>query len=140
MGLFSKLKEMKDSAAREISGLHSAGALGFVPVPGSTQLWLPAGRVRVTYSQEPVSVGNADSWFWKRPQIDLRVQGADGQDLGFQRPSGSTVAEVPGGARRSAFGTIDVAVPGDYQILAQPQDEWYRRPGLGPALLFDPAE
>lgn len=140
MGLFSKMKELKESAAAGMAGLQSAGSLGEVPVPGEKKLELPAGKVRVTYSQEKLEDGRSyDEWFWKKPSIDLRVQGPDGDQVAVERAAGAMVNQLPGGQRRSDFGTIELPKAGQYSIWTDPLDDWYRESGADPSLLFDAA-
>ena len=137
MGLFSKVKELKQEAQRGMAALSTAGSLGEVSVPGETELELPVGTLRITYSQQPIKLRSYDEWFWKKPEIDLRVQGPGGEQIAVRRAEGVTVSQDPGGPRRSAYGTLEITEAGKYSIWTEPQDEWYRKPGLDPVLLFD---
>lgn len=138
MGLFSKMKKLAEESNRETEALKSAGSLGEVAVPGETKLDLPAGKVRVTYSQQPIELKSYDEWKWERPEVDLRVQGPGGEQISVERPQGSMVVQDPGGPRRSLFATIEIPDSGEHSIWTEPQNDWYEKPGLDPSLLFDP--
>ncbi len=132
MGLFSKLKQ----ASAAMSGLGS-GALGEITVPGEGKVELPAGKVRITYRQQPIELRGWDEWKWKKPEIDIRVTAPGGDEILVERPSGVTVAQDPGGPRRSDFGALEVPATGTYSIRTNPLDDWYGADGLEPSLLFD---
>ncbi len=106
-------------------------------MPGEKKLDLPAGKVRVTYSQQPIELRGRDEWFWKKPEIELRVEGPGGTEVAVERPSGSTVSQIPDGPRRSDFGALEIPEAGEYSISTEPTDDWYRQDGLEPVLLFD---
>jgi hypothetical protein len=100
---------------------------GSVPVPGSAQVELPAGTVRLTYQEAKRSRNDAvdglnDIQFSAPIGLEVAVTpAAGGAPLAISGPGlmgMGTHKSTKGGQSRDEIGTVEVTQPGSYTITA----------------------
>ena len=99
----------------------SADDFAEVPVPGETQIDLPAGKVKITYQEDHMSGGDEHHIYFSAPD-DLKVEvtgGSTGGPLeikgtGF-KGMGESKSTGPGFSR-DVLGTVEITETGIYTI------------------------
>lgn len=86
--------------------------LGRVLIPGEATVELPAGRVKLRYEQERVSVHkNA----FRAPEVEVEIVPAGGgAPLELKRPR--MVSSSSGKVDAAPVGTVEVEAPGPYRV------------------------
>ena len=109
---------------------RGADDYGAVPVPGSTQVELPAGTVHLTYQEskkskaDEMSVDDAGSGnvYFAAPlglQVSVTPAGG-GPPLAISVPF-STTTSTKKGQSRDAIGSVEVTAPGTYTVTTGPE-------------------
>jgi hypothetical protein len=106
-----------------LGGQKSAGDFGSIQIPGSSQVTLPAGKVRLTYQEAVKSSSDEHSIHFSRPaSLEVTVTPTDGSPPlelngpGF-RGMGSSKSTKKNQSR-DLVGTVEVTTPGVYTIEA----------------------
>jgi hypothetical protein len=103
---------------------RTADDYGKIPVPGQTQIALPAGKLKLSY-QESYKAGSRtgdDIDFGVPAGLQVTVESPDGKALGIKGPGfrgmGSSL-NTGSNWSRALIGTIQIAQPGAYTVTAQ---------------------
>jgi len=99
-----------------------AGRYGSIPVPGQTEVTLPAGKLKLSYQESYKARGTEDSIdFGVPPALEVTVESASGETLAMQGPGikgmGSSL-NTGSGWSRALIGTAQVSQPGLYTVTA----------------------
>lgn len=105
------------------SGHKGADDYASIQIPGSTQLTLPAGKVKLTYQESKKSASSEHEIHFSRPDsLQVTVTPSDGSGPlelngpGF-RGMGSSKSTKKG-MSRDLVGTVEITSPGVYTIEA----------------------
>lgn len=115
----------------------TADDIAEIPVPGETQVQLPAGKVKITYHESHRSSSDEDEIHFNAPG-ELKVEvtgGSAGRPLEINEPGfrgmGSSKSTGPGYSR-DVIGTVNVAEAGIYTVtVTAPEQD----PALGAKVL-----
>jgi hypothetical protein len=99
-----------------------AGKYGAIPVPGQTEVTLPAGRVKLSYQESYKAGGTEDSIDFGVPAaLEVMVESASGETLDLKGPGfkgmGSSL-NTGSGWSRALIGTAQVTQAGIYTVTA----------------------
>ncbi len=105
-----------------------ASDYGAVPVPGSQQFELPAGKVYLTYQESKKSKASPkddfamiDVMFAAPPGLQVSVTPVGGgQPLPIEMGL-ATNTSTKKGQSRDAIGSVEIAAPGTYTVTAGPE-------------------
>jgi hypothetical protein len=104
-----------------LRGARTVSEYGSVQIPGSTQVTLPAGKVKLNYVEARKARSDGDTIYFDRPEsLEVTVTStADGVALEMKGPGfrgmGSSQS-VKKGFSRDLIGTVEVTQPGDYAV------------------------
>jgi hypothetical protein len=105
---------------------RGASDYGAVPVPGSQQFELPAGKLFLTYQESKKSKIDdndgslLDIRFAAPPGLQVSVTPASGGPALPISPSLATNTSTKKGQSRDALGSVEIAAPGTYTVAAGP--------------------
>jgi hypothetical protein len=99
---------------------------GTVPVPGSQQVELPAGKVHLIYQESKRSktdtVGDlGDVRFAAPPGLQVSITPASGGPALSIAPSLMTNTSTKKGQSRDAIGSVEIPADGSYTVTAGPE-------------------
>jgi hypothetical protein len=104
-----------------LGGAKNAGAYGSSQIPGSTQVTLPAGKVKLNYVEARKAASDGDTIYFSRPdslQVAVTPVGG-GPALEMKGPGfrgmGSSQS-VRKGFSSDLIGTVEVTQPGAYNV------------------------
>lgn len=106
-------------ALRDRGAGKRASKHGKVPIPGSAQIALPKGKVKLWY-QESRRLGSGDgSPFGGLADLEVDIRGEDGTTLEVKRPRALHVNQmVSKKLSIDLFGTVTVPAAGEYNVTA----------------------
>ena len=108
---------------RVFAGRKSAGDLGSIQVPGETEVTLPAGKTKLSYQESYKAGGGEDSIDFGVPAgLEVKVLSPDGDQIEIKGPGFRGMGAVLDTGKdwsRARIGTIEVAQPGLYRIVAE---------------------
>lgn len=99
-----------------------AGSHGAIPVPGQTEVTLPAGKLKLSYQESYKAASTEDSIDFGVPAaLRVTVESASGETLAIKGPGfkgmGSSL-NTGSGWSRALIGTAQVTQPGIYKVTA----------------------
>jgi hypothetical protein len=122
---------------RVFKGRAAADDYGSFPIPGETEITVPAGRVKISYQEAYKAAGGGDGPidFYVPAALQVEVKGAAGEPLEIKGPGfGGMGSSVDTGSSwsRALVGTVQITEPGTYTITAGPAIEG----GVEPQILI----
>ncbi len=104
------------------SSRRHAGRYGSIPVPGQTEVTLPAGKLKLSYQESYKAGGTEDSIDFGVPAaLEVTVESSSGETLDMKGPGfkgmGSSL-DTGSGWSRALIGTTQVPQPGLYTVTA----------------------
>jgi hypothetical protein len=102
---------------------RTAGDYGRIPVPGQTQVAVPAGKLKLSYQESYKAPSSGDSIDFGVPAaLQVTVESPDGETLDIKGPGFGGMGEslnTGSGWSRALIGTIQIAQPGVYTVTAR---------------------